>query len=296
MSSLFGSTRRITIRPTATSTSTATWTWRKICGGWTSSTYPLRPSARWTRRRLQALQKPFTTGGGRLPTPRRRRETENKTYLSVNTVVGTDLDPKLYVAFQILEYALISAPAAPLKQALIDAGLGEDIMGGYESGILQPYFSVIAKNADKEQKAEFLIAVKGTLRRLADQGIDRKSLLAGLNYYEFRYREADYGSAPKGLMYGLWSMDSWLYDGDPLMHLEYQETFDFLKQAVEQGYFEGLIREVSAGQSPRGVILVTAGAGQDRAGRRTAGQDAGGLRRGVPYGGRAEAVVEEQRI
>ena len=57
---------------------------------------------------------------------------------------------------------------------------------------------MIAKNADKEQKAEFLIAVKGTLRRLADQGIDRKSLLAGLNYYEFRYREADYGSAPKG--------------------------------------------------------------------------------------------------
>ena len=111
-------------------------------------------------------------------------------------------------------------------------------MGGYDSGILQPYFSVIAKNADKEQKAEFLIALSRVrCGSLADQGIDRKSLLAGLNYYEFRYREADYGSAPKGLMYGLWSMDSWLYDGDPLMHLEYQETFDFLKQAVEEGLF-----------------------------------------------------------
>ncbi len=151
-------------------------------------------------------------------------EGENRAYFSVNTVVGTDLDPKLYVAFQILEYTLLDAPGAPLKQALIDAGLGEDVFGGYESGILQPYFSVIAKHVDEKRKGEFLAVVKGTLRKLADQGIDRKSLLAGLNYYEFRYREADYGSAPKGLIYGLWCMDSWLYGGEPSLHLEYQET------------------------------------------------------------------------
>lgn len=170
-------------------------------------------------------------------------EEENQAYFSINTVVGTDLDPKLYVAFQILEYTLLDAPGAALKQALLDAGIGDDIFGGYESGILQPYFSVVAKNANKEQKAEFLAVVKGTLRKLADQGIDRKSLLAGLNYYEFRYREADYGSSPKGLMYGLWSMDSWLYGGDPMLHLEYQKTFDFLKEEVHKGYFEDLIRE-----------------------------------------------------
>lgn len=170
-------------------------------------------------------------------------EEEGNAYFSINTVVGTDLDPKLYVAFQILEYALLDAPGAPLKQALIDGGIGEDILGGYESGILQPYFSVIAKNADAGQKGEFLAVVKGTLRKLADQGLDQKSLLAGLNYYEFRYREADYGSAPKGLMYGLWCMDSWLYGGDPMLHLEYQETFDFLKSQVKEGYFERLIRE-----------------------------------------------------
>ena len=82
------------------------------------------------------------------------------------------------MAFQILEYTLLDAPGAPLKQALIDAGIGKDILGGYESGILQPYFSVIAKDANKEQKGEFLAIVKGTLRKLADQGINRKSLLS----------------------------------------------------------------------------------------------------------------------
>lgn len=168
---------------------------------------------------------------------------ENATYLSINTVVGTDLDPRLYVAFQILEYTLLDAPGAPLKQALIDAGIGQDILGGYQNGILQPYFSVIAKNADREQRGEFLAVVKGTLRKLADEGINKKSLKAGMNYYEFRYREADYGSAPKGLMYGLQCMDSWLYDGDPMMHLEYQKTFDYLKKVVDDGYFEQLIRE-----------------------------------------------------
>ncbi|MFR1831706.1 MAG: insulinase family protein [Lachnospiraceae bacterium] len=181
---------------------------------------------------------------------------DHAAYLSINTVVGTDLDPKLYVAFQILEYTLIDAPGAPLKQALYDAGIGQDVLGGYENGILQPYFSVIAKNAEANQKGEFLAVVKGTLRKLAEEGINKKSLLAGLNYYEFRYREADYGSAPKGLMYGLWSMDSWLYDGDPMMHLCWQDTFDFLKEAVNQGYFESLIRDYLLDNPFEAVITV----------------------------------------
>lgn len=129
-------------------------------------------------------------------------------------------------------------------------------MGGYENGILQPYFSVIAKDANKEQKGEFLAIVKGTLRKLADQGINRKSLLAGMNYFEFKYREADYGSAPKGLMYGLQCLDSWLYDGDPMTHLCYQETFDFLKKEVENGYFEQLIRDYLLDNPFEAVIVV----------------------------------------
>lgn len=181
---------------------------------------------------------------------------ENGCYLSVSDVVGTDLDPKLYVAFQILEYALIDAPGAPLKQALLDAKIGGDIMGGYDSGILQPYFSVISKDARADQKGEFLTVVKGTLRKLANEGLNRKSLLAAMNYYEFRYREADYGNYPKGLMYGLQCMDSWLYDGDPMLHLEYADTFTFLKEAVKEGYFEQLIKDYLLDNPFEAVIVV----------------------------------------
>ena len=70
---------------------------------------------------------------------------KNQAYLSYSAVVGDSLDPELYLAFQVLEYALLSAPGAPLKQALLDAGIGKDILSSYENGIAQPYFSVIAK-------------------------------------------------------------------------------------------------------------------------------------------------------
>lgn len=182
---------------------------------------------------------------------------EQATYLSLNTVVGDDLDPVLYLAFQILEYVLLDAPGAVLKKNLVEAGIGQDVLGSYENGILQPYFSVIAKDAEKEQKGEFLAVVKGTLRKLADEGINKKSLLAGINYYEFRYREADFGSTPKGLMYGLQSLDSWLYDGDPLLHLEYEHTFARLKKAVEEGYFEQLIRDYLLDNPFEAVIVVS---------------------------------------
>ena len=82
-------------------------------------------------------------------------EKEN-TYLSYNKVIGTSLDEKLYLAFQILDYALLSAPGAPLKKALLDAGIGKDILGSYDNGIYQPIFSVISKNAELEQKDEFI--------------------------------------------------------------------------------------------------------------------------------------------
>lgn len=184
-------------------------------------------------------------------------DTENAAYLSVNTSAGNELSPKEYIAFQVLEYVLLDAPGAPLKKELLDAGIGDDIMGGYENGILQPYFSVIAKNARKDQKGEFLAVVKGTLRKLALTGLDKRSVLAGINYYEFQYREADFGSAPKGLMYGLQCLDSWLYGGDPMMHLEYEETFAALKKGAEEGYFEGLISRYLLDNPYEAVVIAS---------------------------------------
>ncbi len=168
---------------------------------------------------------------------------KNQTYLSYNVVVGDSLDAELYLAFQVLEYALLSAPGAPLKQALLDAGIGKDILSSYENGIAQPYFSIISKNADLEQKEAFLDTIKKTLTGIVENGFDRRALRAGLNFYEFRYREADFGNYPKGLMYGLQMFDSWLYDDTkPFLHLIALDNFALLKKRLDSGYFEKLIK------------------------------------------------------
>ena len=167
---------------------------------------------------------------------------EDNTYLSYNKSVGDTLDEKLYLGMQVLEYVLLSMPGAPLKQALLDAGIGHDIMSSYDNGVKQPIFSIIAKNANEDQKDAFVETIETTLARLVSEGLDEKALRAGINYFEFRYREADFGSYPAGLMYGLQAFDSWLYKDDSVfLHLEALDTFAFLKEQVTNGYFEGLI-------------------------------------------------------
>ena len=182
---------------------------------------------------------------------------EDNTYLSYNKVIGTSLDEKLYLAFQILDYALLSAPGAPLKKALLDAGIGKDIMGSYDNGIYQPIFSVISKNANLEQKEAFVELIENTLKEIVEKGIDKKALQAGINYHEFRFREADYGNYPKGLMYMLQLFDSWLYDDrKPFIHMQAIPTFEFLKSQIGTGYFEALIQEYLLDNTHGSIVII----------------------------------------
>lgn len=169
---------------------------------------------------------------------------ENKTYLSYNRVVGDTLDEMLYQAFDVLDYALVSSPGAPVKQALIDAGIGDDVYGSYDAGILQPVFSFMAKNANASQADEFESIIENTLKEVVKTGINKEALLAGINSSEFKFREADFGQFPKGLLFGLNCLDSWLFDDmKPFIHLECLGTFAKLRKAVDTDYFEKLIQE-----------------------------------------------------
>ena len=169
---------------------------------------------------------------------------ENKTYLSYNRVVGDTLDDMLYQAFDVLDYALVSSPGAPVKQALIDAGIGDDVYGSYDAGILQPVFSFVAKNANASQADEFESIIENTLKEVVKTGINKEALLAGINSSEFKFREADFGQFPKGLLFGLNCLDSWLFDDmKPFIHLECLGTFAKLRKAVDTDYFEKLIQE-----------------------------------------------------
>ena len=165
-------------------------------------------------------------------------DVEGKAYFSYNAVCGDTMDCYLYRAFQVISYVLVQSVGAPLKQALLDAGIGNDINCFYEESIRQPYFSIIAKNVKMEQKQKFLDVIREELSRLVREGINKQSLHAAINGLEFQYREADFGNYPKGLMYGLQIFDSWLYDEKrPFIHICANETFAYLKEQVSNDYF-----------------------------------------------------------
>ena len=180
---------------------------------------------------------------------------ENNSYLAYSVVTGTALDSLRCTAFDVLDYALLSTPGAPLKKALLDAGIGSDVYGSYEDGIRQTYFDVVAKGADAGRKEEFVSIIRQVLTETVQNGIDPKALEAGINYMEFRYREADFSSFPKGLIYGLDILDNWLYDDEhPFAQVQLIPVFEKLKELKNQGYFEKLIQKYLL-DNPHGSVL-----------------------------------------
>jgi len=206
------------------------------------------------------LQKPFE-GESRVlikeyPISESEKE-EESAYLSWNVSIADSLDKELYVAFQIIDYALCSAPGAPLKQALVDKKVGKDVYSLYESTLRQPYFSIVAKDTSLEKQPVFLETIEEVVEKIVKEGFDEKALLAGINYYEFKYREADFGSYPKGLMYGLQSLDSWLYDEkQPFLHIEANETFATLRGKAKEGYFEELLQKYLLDNPHKAVVIL----------------------------------------
>ncbi len=148
-------------------------------------------------------------------------------------------------ALRLLGDVLCGSNEAPLKKAVVESGLAENIdFSGSEDGIRYLEAGFTARNVKGKDLPELRRVIRETLTDLADKGIDRELLTASLNAMEFAMRERDYGSMPKGLVFAFLIMESWLYGGDPAAKLCYGDLFDRLRQKAEAGYFENLIREL----------------------------------------------------
>lgn len=181
----------------------------------------------------------------------------SNTYLSYNVCLGEALDRKEHRGFQALADAVVGAPGAPVRKALLDAGIGTDISSFCESDVKQPFFSIVAKNAEYAQKDEFVRIIEETLRGLAQDGVEKKALLAALNRDEFAYREADYGAYPKGLMYGLHMFETWLYDDNrPFDYLELGETYRQLKRNIDNDCYETMLRDFVLNNHHKSIVVV----------------------------------------
>jgi len=150
--------------------------------------------------------------------------------------------PEQSLAFEVLTHALLTSPAAPLKQVLVKAGIGSDVSGYYLDSIRQPMWAVHASGSNMDKQMELQSIVEATLTKLCEEGIDKELLEASLNSIEFALRENDFGGRPIGLAYVIRMMDNWLYGNDPLELLHYEEGLKNIRKGLHGTYFEDLIR------------------------------------------------------
>ncbi len=169
---------------------------------------------------------------------------EEKTYYAFAAAMDITLDMKLCKAFEVLSYVMVEMPGAPLKQALLDAGIGTDIDVDFCDILRQSYFALTTQNAKPGERERFYRVIHDTLEQQVRQGIDRKAIEAAINSIEFKEREADFGSYPKGLIYGMNAMKTWLYDDDmPYDPLCYEQTYRFLRDQLATDFYEDLLRK-----------------------------------------------------
>lgn len=190
-------------------------------------------------------------------------DTKGKTYLTLNIVTATALEPKTNFALKLLNAALLDGNNAPLRLALIKAGIGSDISGSFSSSMLQPIFTIKASGSDPEKIDKFISVIYSTLQKITVEGLDKELLISLLNAQEFKLREADFGIYPKGLIYGLSAMDTWLYGGDPIKTFRFTELLDFMRKKIQTRYFEKLIENYLLDNTHKVILTLKPNPGEE---------------------------------
>lgn len=183
-------------------------------------------------------------------------QSENGVYLSYNVVAGACTDPTLTLSLEVLGYLLFESNASPLKKALLDAGIGDDVECWFDSSTLDMVFSVVVKNAKPGQEAAFETVLRNTLEDLAEKGLDKDLIAAALSVYSFYLREEDYGYRPKGLVYGIKLMKRFLHGETPFESLKHWSHFAQLEQGLTTPYFETLMRRVLFENPHRSLVAL----------------------------------------
>ncbi len=167
--------------------------------------------------------------------------TDNKAMLTLGKIIGTWQDVTRTYAADVLADVLTGSNEAPLKRAVMSAGLCQDMKMEADNSIAQPGMMLTIKNIDPANAPAIRALIRETCAKLCEEGIDKNDLMASINRYEFRVREPN---EPAGLMRNIMALSTWLYGGDPLAYLVYDEAFAKLRAMADNGGFEQLLYEL----------------------------------------------------
>ncbi len=182
-----------------------------------------------------------------------------KGMMAVNWLLEETTDKELNMAFDILEYILLGMPGSPLRKALIDSNLGEDLAGGGLGGELrQMVFSTGLKGIDIKNADKIEALILKTLEDLSREGIDPNTIEAALNSIEFALRENNTGHFPRGLAIMLRALNSWLHGEDPLALIAFEAPLNSVKSklASNRTFFEEMIVRFFLNNPHRTTIIL----------------------------------------
>lgn len=194
-----------------------------------------------------------------LPYPASADDAEADVYLTVNWRLDEGADMEQTLGLFLLDDILTETPASPLRKALIDSELGEDLTGvGLETHVRQLFFSTGLKGIAPGNEDKVIELIEATLRNLARDGIDPKTVEAAINTAEFNFRELNTGNYPRGLSLMVATMQTWIYDGDPLAPIRYGKPLEAIKKRLASGekYFESLISRWLLNNPNRTVLIL----------------------------------------
>ncbi|MEA1971390.1 MAG: insulinase family protein [Thermodesulfobacteriota bacterium] len=183
----------------------------------------------------------------------------SRSMMTVNWMFSETKDAVTNMALHILGYILLGTPGSPLRKALIESGLGEDVTGGgLESELRQMFFSVGLKGIDDGKADAVEALILKTLEELSADGIEPEAVGAAVNTIEFGLRENNTGSYPRGLVLMLRAMTTWLYDGDPLTLLSFEPLMSEVKSRIasEKSFFADMIRKYFLDNPHRTTVII----------------------------------------
>lgn len=184
---------------------------------------------------------------------------QDQAFLCLSFAVGDLRDGELKLAMEILSYALLGTPEAPLRKAVAAASLGAEVSSMFFPYVYQPFLSITVSNSSEENKARFREVVFGCLDQLVARGMDKDLLRAAINKAEFRLRE----SVPdKGMTYLRSVLQSFVYGGEPDAHLAYEGYLARMRASLDSGYFERLIEKYLLQNSHHGLVVLNPQKGQ----------------------------------
>ncbi len=181
---------------------------------------------------------------------------EKKTFVLVGYKLDKAINHEHCLGFSILSHLLLGSSASPLRKALITSELGSEVIGGgFDDNRADTIFAVGLKGTEAEHENKVIALIDSTLRDLAENGIEEDMVRSAVNSIDFRLREANFGGFPKGIVYNIQALGSWLYDKNPFGHLRFEKVMRKIKKRMHEGYFEDLIRRYLIENNHRSILV-----------------------------------------